>query len=83
MCSIFSWCSARFFKYKKCSVIGKRLKNTDLRDRFHQNGIVADLPRLGRPRRVRTPEMANYVSSAIAQSPQKSTIRLSAELNIS
>ena len=40
-----------------------------LRNRFHQNGTVADLPRSGRPCSVRTPEKADYVSSAIVQSP--------------
>ena len=47
-----------------------------LRDRFHQNGTVAHLPRSGRPRRpsVKTPEMADYVSSAIEQSPQKKAL---------
>ena len=45
-----------------------------LGDRFHQNGTVTDLPRSGRPHSVRTPEIADYVSSAIAQSPQKSAV---------
>ena len=54
-----------------------------LRDRFRQNGTVADLPRAGRPRCVRTEETADYVATAIEQSPQKSAVRLSAELDIS
>ena len=32
-----------------------------LRDRFYLNGTVANLPGSGRPRSVRTTEMANYV----------------------
>ena len=54
-----------------------------LRNRFHQNGTEADLPQSGRPRYVRTPERADCVSSAFAQSPQKSAVRLSAEPDIS
>ncbi|CAI9738112.1 XP_014784835.1PREDICTED: uncharacterized protein LOC106879674 [Octopus vulgaris] len=54
-----------------------------LRDRFHQNGTVADLPRSGRPRSVRTPKMTDSVVTAITQSPQTSAVRLSAELDIS
>ena len=53
------------------------------RGQFHQNGSAADLPRSGRPPSVRTPEMADCLSSAIAQSPQKSAVRLGAELDIS
>ena len=54
-----------------------------LRNRFHQNGTEANLPRSGRPRYVRTPETANYVSFAFAQSPQKSAVQLSAKPDIS
>ena len=54
-----------------------------LRNRFHETGTVADLPRSGRPRSVRTQEVADEVAAAVTQSPQKSAVRLSAELDIS
>ncbi|KFM78436.1 hypothetical protein X975_14673, partial [Stegodyphus mimosarum] len=50
--------------------------------RFQQQGSVVDLPRVGRPRSMRTPENRSRVEQSIEQDAATSTRRRSRELGI-
>jgi hypothetical protein len=54
----------------------------NLNKRYEQTGLVADLPRSGRPKSVTTEENLNIIVQSFVQSPTKSTRKASSEHDI-